>query len=618
MVNNKGLLQNKPYLYLISSQVISSLGDWLDLLALLALVGFQWGVTPLEITFVMLCFAGPMILLSPIAGVYADKFDRKRLMIIADLARCIFVVGIVFATSLWQIYVLIFLKSSFAALFIPSKNGKLKEIVPDEQMQQAMAISGMVDNGAKIVGPIISGLVVATLGIYWAFYIDAITFILSAILLIGVPKSVHYKTINHGNVPVANIAFLHQLKEGIKFIYSAPNLLFGLVILSLVLLVLQIADTQIMILFREIPGEPVDLVGYSMAASGLGMFILSAFLSKKSISSTILFQAFGAFVMGAAVASTALMIVLPLHLLWVLFPIAFFAAGAAFGVVMIPFQIDTQKRTPVELSGRVFGAVNSATTLAGIAGMLGGGILSEFLGVVTAYSISGSLLMFVGLVAFLISKLKIKLKVGISLSPKVDKDYKEKRKTKILEAAENVFKRKGFELTTMKDVVEESGMSRGGVYHYFSCTEEMFQMIIENQLLRTFQYIGGFKDSHTSAWDAVSKFLEGMEDDITTSSESIIPVTYEYIITGWRNEKRRKYLEKRYDLAMPEAIALFQMGVDQGEFNPLQSIETISKFFINVTDAITFQTLYLGADKVDAKGQIESLSLYLKNVLQVH
>lgn len=68
------------------------------------------------------------------------------------------------------------------------------------------------------------------------------------------------------------------------------------------------------------------------------------------------------------------------------------------------------------------------------------------------------------------------------MSPKVTKEHKDKRQAEILEAAKTVFKRKGFELTTMKDVVEESGFSRGGVYLYFSSTEEMFRRIIETGL----------------------------------------------------------------------------------------------------------------------------------------
>ncbi|MDX8361154.1 MFS transporter [Cytobacillus sp. IB215316] len=397
------LLKNKQYVYLIASQLVSSFGDWLDILALMALVGLKWEVSPLQMAGVMLSMALPMILFGPLAGVFADRFDRKKMMILSDIVRCLVVIGFVFVTSLWQVYVLLFIKGAFSSLFVPAKNGKLKEIVDDEQMQQAMGISGMIDNGSKIVGPMISGVLVSTAGIYWAFYIDAATFIVSALLLIGIKRSTYEKV--EAKPAEQKVAFLSQLKEGFQFLKGFPSLLFGLIVLSLSLFVLQIADSQLVILFRDIDGNTIDLLGYCMAASGAGMFIVSAILTRKKKSLPINFAiAVGATILGLCFAVLPLLIHLPASMIMIIFPILFFIAGTSAGIIIISFNVGAQKATPVQLSGRVFGTINSMTTFAALIGMAMGGLLAEAFGVVSAILLSGSLLTVVGIATFIITR----------------------------------------------------------------------------------------------------------------------------------------------------------------------------------------------------------------------
>ncbi|QHE51065.1 MFS transporter [Pontibacillus sp. HMF3514] len=400
----EGLFRNKPYLYLIASQIVSNLGDWLDMLALMALVAFKWNASPMEMSGVMLCIAVPMILFGPIAGVYADKFDRKKLMILSDIIRAIVVIGFVFATSLWHIYVLLILKGMFGALFVPAKNGKLKEIVSDDHMQQAMGISAMINNGSKIVGPMLSGVLVSSIGVTTAFYIDSFTFILSALLLIGVPKSLYEKdeTEQHEG---EKETMLQRMNGGLNVLKGLPVLFYGLFILSLAMLAIQIADSQIMILLRLIEGDPVDVAGYAMAASGAGVFIMSAIWSKKQPPSLTFVLALGLSLVGVSIAITPFLIGLPMWVINLAFPTLFFMVGAGLGSIIVPFNVGVQKATPVQYSGRVFGTINSMTMLATIIGMLLGGVLSQLLGVTVTFIISGALLLVVGLSTFGVKKL---------------------------------------------------------------------------------------------------------------------------------------------------------------------------------------------------------------------
>ncbi|RLQ93296.1 MFS transporter [Falsibacillus albus] len=395
----KTLFRNKQYLFLICAQIVSSLGDWLNILALLILAGVDFHASPLGITLLMLCFSIPMTLFGPFTGVFADRYDRKKLMVAADLIRAAAVFGIVFAPALWTVYILVFLQSSFSALFTPAKNGKLKEIIPDDQMQQAVTISAMIDQVSKIIGPVLSGLLISAFSTKASFYIDAATFILSAIFLSQLTISVP-KRISENHSKKKNRIF-HDMMDGFSFIRSIPILLLGLCVLSSVLLVLQIADNQIIILLREVPHSPVKIFGYAMAASGAGMFIMSIILAKKEIKSAHAFISIGSVGIGAGYALMVYLVHQPVNIIMACLPLLGMLVGMSAAAVFIPFNVMAQKTTPVNLSGRIFGTINSMTSGAAIIGMVLGGILVELFGADTTFLLSGSFLIIIGIAAIL-------------------------------------------------------------------------------------------------------------------------------------------------------------------------------------------------------------------------
>lgn len=165
MQERRPLKHNRSFITLMAAQAISNLGDWLHLLAILTLVGIRWNATPWEITFTTLCAALPVLLTGPFAGALADRVNRKWLMIGADGARIVIVGGLIFADQIWHVYVLLILKSLFDVVFSPAKNGKLKEIVPQEQLGQAVSISSVIEQMSKIIGPALGGCWLLLLGL---------------------------------------------------------------------------------------------------------------------------------------------------------------------------------------------------------------------------------------------------------------------------------------------------------------------------------------------------------------------------------------------------------------------------------------------------------------------
>ncbi|HYK74567.1 MAG TPA: TetR/AcrR family transcriptional regulator [Pseudoneobacillus sp.] len=131
--------------------------------------------------------------------------------------------------------------------------------------------------------------------------------------------------------------------------------------------------------------------------------------------------------------------------------------------------------------------------------------------------------------------------------PKVSEDYKEKRKTEILDVARKVFIEKGFEFTTMTDIVEASGLSRGGVYKYFSSTDEMFWAITDEHDRRYEEKINKLLDESDTAWNALMLFLNYSESTILESRLGFGIVQYEYAVNSCRKKDRSQYLTTRFN-----------------------------------------------------------------------
>jgi MFS family permease len=189
------LRRNPDFRRLFGAQAISFGGDWFLTVALFGLVD-DLTTSPIWIALVVVAQLLPYLLLSPVAGLLVDRMNRRILMIVADLARVVLCLGFLLVDDpslLWLVFVLQVGLAVFGSVFEPASAASVPNLVEDEDLPLANALSGSLWGTMLAVGAAIGGLVSASLGRDAAFVGDALSFGLSALILVRIrrPLSEH-------------------------------------------------------------------------------------------------------------------------------------------------------------------------------------------------------------------------------------------------------------------------------------------------------------------------------------------------------------------------------------------------------------------------------------------
>ena len=183
-------LQNKTFAKLYLAQTISLLGDAFSWVGL-ALLAYQIDKerSPVILATALTLRVTAFIIFSPFAGVVADKVDRKKILYVTHFIRMAIISCLPFINAEWQIYGLVFLLNVFNAFFTPTYRAVIPQIIEGKYFREAVGLSTATFQLLGVLGPALAGIVAVWLGARQIFFLDGISFIAAAILILSIPKA---------------------------------------------------------------------------------------------------------------------------------------------------------------------------------------------------------------------------------------------------------------------------------------------------------------------------------------------------------------------------------------------------------------------------------------------
>ncbi|MBW4595519.1 MAG: MFS transporter [Brasilonema angustatum HA4187-MV1] len=342
-------LRNPVFARLYTAQTTSLLGDALTWVGI-ALLAFELAgdksAVMLSVAFTLRVTA--FVLLSPLAGALADRFDRKKIMVTTHLARMVIVGLLPFVTAVWQVYILIFALNVFNAFFTPTYKATIPQVTGENDYSHAIALSSATYQLLAVLGPGLAGAVAAFIGARQIFFLDAFSFIVAAVLIFTLPGQLR---VNSDSQPIRTPGRTWQeIKEGTTRLFADSPIRYALAMD----LVASILGAQIL----------VNTVGYVQGTLKLGKIEYGWVMAAFGIGATLSAVVVGALdrrikrttfiLIGATLITVALLPAskagLPLlMLLWAI-------AGIGQNMVELPTQTLIAERVPKTVQGRVYGA----------------------------------------------------------------------------------------------------------------------------------------------------------------------------------------------------------------------------------------------------------------------
>ncbi|MCC6147979.1 MAG: MFS transporter [Anaerolineaceae bacterium] len=378
--------------------LISYIGEYFILLAIPIAVERLTGST-LMVGLSVISEAIPMLILGPVAGVFVDRWNRKKTMVFSSLIRAALVLFLLLVQTpnqVWLFYVIGFLMSCVSRFFHPAMNAVLPEIITDkDDLLAANGLMQLVTTVGLLAGPALAGFSIGYWGTSIAFIVDSICLLAAAsIMLFLRPPKIGYLPPRHGFQ-----AIWLDLKEGVHYLFANQTMIGVMVVMGVTQLGFGAINVIWVPYLQRTFGIGAEGLGIVDSAQGAGMVlagILLGFMSRKFLKHTLIGA--GVVVMGLSFAAIGLA---PEFAYIVAFS---FIVGFGFIPAQSAVMTVIQLAVPDEKRGRVSSAQIALRTAAGLLSMAFAASLAETIGHRTIYIACGLIATFGGILAFYVLK----------------------------------------------------------------------------------------------------------------------------------------------------------------------------------------------------------------------
>ena len=364
----------KNIILFLSSQTISLFGSSLVQYAIM------WHITlttesGLMMTLYIICGFIPTFILSPVAGVWADRYNRKMLIILADglIAVATLVLAILFFMgfdAIWLLFVMAAIRAFGTGIQMPAVGAILPQIVPKEKLTKVNGVNGSIQAVIMFVSPMVSAALLALASLEIIFFIDVITAAIAIVTLLSFLKiSVHEKAMEKQTT-----SYLNDFKQGIQYVNNHVFLkqFFFFFAVFFVLMAPAAFLTPLQVT-RSFGGDVWRLTAIEIAFS-IGMMAGGGIIATwGGFQNKIKTLGFASIIMG--VCTFALGIV-PIFWIYLIFMGVF---GIAMPIFNTPAMVLLQEKIEEDYLGRVFGVMGMVSTSMMPLGMLLFGPIADYI-----------------------------------------------------------------------------------------------------------------------------------------------------------------------------------------------------------------------------------------------
>jgi MFS family permease len=376
------LRRHRNYRLFFTGQLVSVIGTWMQNIALAWLV-VELTRSPLAVGLLAFCRFIPFTVLGLFAGVVADRFDNRRLVIVTQATSMAFsaLLAVLVLTGpppLWLIYVLAVLSSTALVFDAPGRHALTFQLVGREELSNAVSLNASLFNASRVVGPALAGVLIAAFGVGVCFAINAVSFlaVLASLLLMRPAELV--PLVREGLPPT----LMRGIREGLSYVRHTPQA-------RLVLAIVTVVSTlgfNFHVILPLLASETLD--------TGPRVFgILSAFFGGGALTGALLSAALGraswkVLVAGTGGFSLSLLALAPVTTVWPA-AVLLFLTGACFSLWTANANTILQLGAPDQLRGRVVSIYLWAFAgLAPVGGLLAGW-LTEVGGTALSFAVAG-------------------------------------------------------------------------------------------------------------------------------------------------------------------------------------------------------------------------------------
>jgi MFS family permease len=386
------VFRNRDFSLIWMAQLISTMGGALSSLAASIYV-FRVTDSALSVGLMLMATAAPSLLVGLFAGVFVDRYDRKKIMIIADVLRAVLVVLIPFLVplSIVWLYVIVMLTSAIGQFFDPAHESVLPEVASEKELAAANSLIAISSFGSTAIGFAAAGLIASAANINWAFYLDGASFVVSAVCI----YMIHIKTIQPEDETSAAIV-LKNLRAGLRQLFDTSILRSLFTVQFFVMISFGLSNTLLLpFALRALKATEFEYglqEGLTSIGFVVGSLLMANIMDRMREGAWLAIGFIGMAVIGIIYSSLHS---IPLAILLIT------VSGFLNAPTSIARRLIVQRNTPREMRGRVNSVFFVTRDLLFLVGMSAAG-LADLMDVRLLYLISAITLLIAGLVALVV------------------------------------------------------------------------------------------------------------------------------------------------------------------------------------------------------------------------